>query len=955
MINAKKVGGALLCLMMCLGVSSVHGGILFSDDFEAYDPGDKTVFAINGVPSGNWTAHYTPSVARSNEIWDTRNFGGTRMWITIEDGAGIISRPIEGLKSGTEYLFSAVLVAETSVGSRTVEVSYDILIGPDAASAVSVINGPQTVLARGDGWQIPQSKADHVVTHSFTTGTLDDADRAFVRIKRIQSVDGAYLGVDDVVLSEVLPIDVVAHGDSLREGGGALSYDIFVRKNPTAPVSITVKTDNQLYVNGQSEITLVFEPPADPVVPQIVTITAVDDTIVEGLHEGQIFFTSASSLPAYDQLTLPTLRVVIEDNDWPVTGITDVFVGGQEGPQGTPNYRIPSLTVAPDGSVLAFAEGRRNSGDPGYPQPIDMVMKRSTNHGATFEPLVVLQHDSQFDFSDPRPLTDMVAGKVHLLYTQWPDLCGQGCVPAGLDETSSVLLLQTSDDNGKTWSGPINLNPQVKNPAWRALNSGPGHGIQLRWQTQSSRNGRLLIPAHVNGQYPISVFSDDAGQTWQAGELKTSFPPLNESDVVELTHGDLLWDARPNSGLYRVRLHSSDGGQTWTQQSTGDIYITPVDCGLERFSAKQDGDDRDRILFSGPLGEPIGTAGGRYNMAVWTSYDEGRSFINPVQIHRNFAAYSDLKRLADGSIGVLFEETGSTLVRLYKCSIDTLENGPHDPMLSQYDGFGNAADPRRGGVGWTGSWTGTGEFTRLWHPRFNSADIPFNGYRLTRQLGRVDSTAQGLSVQRRLANPITSNDTESLFISVLVSRALDQTPDRGPNDALAIELQDAQAAAIVSFGVSDSEQFFVAKSDEVAASASGIVEMDAVYWLIAKVELHDGQFKGACVKAIQAGVDAVPLSEAQVQWTVEGTFSDRSMAAIEQIALIGGPGAVWSLDELRIGTTYESVVGKPSCEDPQTYLVGDLNRDCYVTFEDFALLAKDWLRCTDPGDPIRCR
>ena len=33
---------------------------------------------------------------------------------------------------------------------------------------------------------------------------------------------------------------------------------------------------------------------------------------------------------------------------------TDVFVGGQEGPNGTAHYRIPALIVTPDGSLLAF-------------------------------------------------------------------------------------------------------------------------------------------------------------------------------------------------------------------------------------------------------------------------------------------------------------------------------------------------------------------------------------------------------------------------------------------------------------------------------------------------------------------------------------------------------------------------------------------------------------------------
>ncbi|MFH1371349.1 MAG: hypothetical protein ABII09_08715 [Planctomycetota bacterium] len=40
------------------------------------------------------------------------------------------------------------------------------------------------------------------------------------------------------------------------------------------------------------------------------------------------------------------------------------------------------------------------------------------------------------------------------------------------------------------------------------------------------------------------------------------------------------------------------------------------------------------------------------------------------------------------------------------------------------------------------------------------------------------------------------------------------------------------------------------------------------------------------------------------------------------------------------------------CGDPGTYYYGgDINKDCYVDFEDFALFAGGWLGCTDPEDP----
>lgn len=930
---------------------SEAGRILFSDNFEAYDAEQNSDFSISGIPTGNWTADYDPTVSRANEIFNTGNFGGTRLWVSIGDGASITSRGIEGLQSGKSYTFGAVLCAETSSTTRTVTASYDLLLGQNADSAVSVINGPIIVTAHGDDWQIPDSKADHLFIQDFSLSTVNPGDRLFLKITRISSSSAAFLGVDDVSLMELQPIDIIAADTSLTEGGASIVYEIYVKGNPAEAVSVTVTADDQVRVNGQSEITLLFTPPVDPSTPQTVTVTAIDDNFSEGVHTGLITHRSSSVLADYDGLNLPSVEFKIADNDLPVMFVSNVFVGGQEGPQGTSNYRIPSMTVAPDGSILAFAEGRRNSADPGAVLPIDMVMKRSVDNGQTWQPLVVLHHNSSFDYSDPRPITDLLTGKIHLLYTQWPDLCGQSCVPAGLSDNSSVMFLQTSEDNGLTWSGPINLNIQVKNPTWKALNSGPGHGIQLRWQTNSARNGRLVDPGHINGIDAVSVFSDDGGLAWQSGTVDISAPSLNESDVVELTNGDLLWDARQGSGFYRYRLKSTDGGQTWLYQGLGDIYITQVDCGIERYSAKRDGHDRDRIMFSGPLGNPIWTPG-RYNLAVWTSYDEGKTFINPIQINNGFAAYSDIKRLADGSIGVIYEETGSTLIRLASCNIDTLENGPHDAALTQYDGFGNAVDIRRGGVGWTGSWTGTASFTRTPSSAFHGSSIPFEGFRFAAQPGRVDSVAgSGMHITRLLNSPFDMHDNGTIYLSLLVSRALDTTANNDSEEDLNIMLQDSSQQPYISFGVNSREAFYVGKPGSVITTADNAVAMDCSYLMIAKIITKPDQDDRIYLKVLRSGADAVAGQEMDIDWTLIGASGENAAAVLDRICITAGANAVWSVDEVRIGTTYYSVAGRPDCSQSESYLPGDINRDCYVNLNDLVLLVNDWLSpgCSEQG------
>ncbi|MCK4747128.1 MAG: exo-alpha-sialidase, partial [Bacteroidales bacterium] len=319
----------------------------------------------------------------------------------------------------------------------------------------------------------------------------------------------------------------------------------------------------------------------------------------------------------------------------------DVFVGGREGINGTSNYRIPSLIAANDGSLLAFAEGRASGSDPGQAgAPINMSMKRSTDNGYTWSDVQVIHEDVNFDYSDPRLILNDQSGKLFLLYTQWPDDCGQKCVPSGLDNNSSINYLRTSTDNGITWSEAVNLNNQIKDPGWRALNVGPGNGVRLKYQTpaQGGKNGRLILPGlrvDGNGQFnSLSIYSDDDGQSWNAGQESSTLSGTNESELVELNDGRLLLTSRGNNSSSPSRgfYISEDGGISWKVHNSPKIFITTVDAAMIRYSSTKEGDPANRILFTAPMGAPVGTGSGRYNLGIWVSYDEGESFNNPTQI-----------------------------------------------------------------------------------------------------------------------------------------------------------------------------------------------------------------------------------------------------------------------------------------------------------------------------------
>lgn len=327
---------------------------------------------------------------------------------------------------------------------------------------------------------------------------------------------------------------------------------------------------------------------------------------------------------------------------------TDVFVSGADG-YGL--YRIPAIEAAPDGTLIAFAEARKFGDDPGFgKEDIDLVYKLSHDSGKTWSPMNILDNPGeQWAAANPCTLVDRDMGRVWVLYLRSEPQ--RSTVTSRPKTRDMMTFARYSDDNGKTWSEPIDLTDvarDMNDERWRASVVGPGGGIQ-------TRSGLLMAPiwgstTDLGPDLNLVIFSSDHGKTWQRGKPVPLSCGGDENQLVELADGNILMDFRQNKQNqgHRWMSISSDGGKNWEKPYPG-VAVSPVACAVERYSLHSAGDDKNRIIWTGP------TVPERNNLVLKISYDEGKTFTDKRLIAEGPAAYSDLTMMKDRSVGVLWE------------------------------------------------------------------------------------------------------------------------------------------------------------------------------------------------------------------------------------------------------------------------------------------------------------
>lgn len=245
------------------------------------------------------------------------------------DMASVVVTPTSGLtttEAGGTATFTLVLAAGPSSDVTIDLVSSDLTEGTVAPASVTFTSlnwsVPQTVVVTG----VDDATSDGNVAYTIITSAATSSDPNYngLGVANVSATnsDNEMAGI------AVNPTSVIA-----PEGGPAGTFTVVLNSAPSSDVTVPVRINNA--AQGSVSPASVTFTTGNWNVPQIVTVSAVDDAVVDGNVSNSVITDPAvSTTPAYSALNAADVSVTHPDNDTasvvvtPTSGLLTTESGG---------------------------------------------------------------------------------------------------------------------------------------------------------------------------------------------------------------------------------------------------------------------------------------------------------------------------------------------------------------------------------------------------------------------------------------------------------------------------------------------------------------------------------------------------------------------------------------------------------------------------------------------------
>jgi sialidase-1 len=400
-------------------------------------------------------------------------------------------------------------------------------------------------------------------------------------------------------------------------------------------------------------------------------VLKTDQPLWKGVNYFWISIQMKPDASLLSRITLDVDRVLLDNESVSIVPDEDEPYGFRmgigvrhAGDDGSAAYRIPGLVTTNRGTLLGVYDIRyNNSAD--LQEYVEIGVSRSTDKGQTWEPMRVAMSfgesgglpKAQNGVGDPAILVDRQTGTIWVI-AAWTHGMGNGRAwfnsQQGIDRAQTAqLMLVRSDDDGQTWSEPVNITGQVKDPSWHFLLQGPGMGITMQ-------DGTLVFAAQFINEdrdpHSCIIYSKDRGKTWHLHNAPRE--NTTEAQVAEIEPGILMLNMRDDRGGSRAVYITKDMGKTWEKHPSSRKVLREPVCmaSLIQSDAKDNVLGKDVLLFSNP-----NTIKGRNHITIKASLDGGRTFPEEYQLMIDEGdgwGYSCLTMIDRETVGILYE--GST-------------------------------------------------------------------------------------------------------------------------------------------------------------------------------------------------------------------------------------------------------------------------------------------------------